>query len=212
MSNHDSATTGTGKLARIGAAFLGFSALVWFLLRVIPKPSRATYPCQRAAFPVASAFVLWLCGSIAGVFSLAGLRRLLRRYRWAAAAVCALTMVAGGFWLARSRAIAAAEITTRYNFQPAQRNVPLGLARGVYPGRVVWAHDPLAAHWTGHIESTTDQWWMDQSTDQPRVDAMLSSTLRQLTGAATDDQAWKTIFAYYNSRARGKEFAGYRTG
>ena len=118
-------------------------------------------------------------------------------------------MVAGGFWLARSRAIAAAEITTRYNFQPAQRNVPLGLARGVYPGRVVWAHDPLAAHWTGHIESTTDQWWMDQSTDQPRVDAMLSSTLRQLTGAATDDQAWKTIFAYYNSRARGKVCNGY---
>ena len=24
----------------------------WFLVRVIPKPIRATYPCQQAAFPL----------------------------------------------------------------------------------------------------------------------------------------------------------------
>lgn len=40
--------------------FLGFFALCWFLIRVIPKPSRATYPCQQAAFPIASSFVIWL--------------------------------------------------------------------------------------------------------------------------------------------------------
>jgi hypothetical protein len=35
------------------ACFLaaGLLALAWFLIRVLPKPSRATYPCQRAAFP-----------------------------------------------------------------------------------------------------------------------------------------------------------------
>ncbi len=38
----------------------GFIALCWFIIRVIPKPSRAAYPCQRAAFPIASAFVIWL--------------------------------------------------------------------------------------------------------------------------------------------------------
>ncbi len=31
----------------------GLLALIWFLIRVIPKPSRATYPCQRVAFPLA---------------------------------------------------------------------------------------------------------------------------------------------------------------
>ena len=40
----------------------GFFALIWFMIRVIPKPSRAAYPCQRAAFPLASAFVLWISG------------------------------------------------------------------------------------------------------------------------------------------------------
>ncbi|MGA9129569.1 MAG: DUF362 domain-containing protein [Terracidiphilus sp.] len=99
-----------------------------------------------------------------------------------------------------------------HHFQPKERNVPLGIARGVYPGRVVWAHDPKAAHWTGHIESTTDQWWMEGSTDQPRVDAMLSSTLRKLTGSATDDAAWKTIFTYYNSNSRGLKKTSYQPG
>jgi len=210
---NDEAKPGTaGKLARLSAAIVGLSALVWFLLRVIPKPSRATYPCQRAAFPIASAFVVWLCASMAGIFSLATLRQLVRRYRWAAVSLCAVTLAAAGVWLAHSRAIAAAEIATRYDFQPKQRNVPLGVARGVFPGRVVWARDPKAAHWTGHIESTTDQWWMESSTDQARVDAMLSTTLRKLTGASSDDQAWKTIFTYYNGRAHGVEDRGYRAG
>jgi hypothetical protein len=212
-----SGTNRQSRLARIGAAIVGFTALAWFLVRVLPKPSRAGYPCQRAAFPVASAFVLWMCASVAGVFSLAGLRRLVHRYRWAAISLCALTVVAGGLWLAHTRAASAAEIAEHYNFQPAQRNVPLGIARGVYPGRVVWARDPKAAHWSGDIQSKTDQWWMDKNNDQARIDAMLSNTLRKLTGAASDDEAWKTIFTYYNSKSRGPnqhnlEKTGYKTG
>ena len=42
---------------------IGLGSLIWFLIRVIPKPSRAMYPCQRAAFPVASGFVIWLTGT-----------------------------------------------------------------------------------------------------------------------------------------------------
>ena len=44
---------------------VGLSALVWCLIRVIPKPTRATYPCQRVAFPLASSFVVWLSGALA---------------------------------------------------------------------------------------------------------------------------------------------------
>ena len=201
-----------GKMARLSAALIGFAALAWFLLRVIPKPSRAGYPCQRAAFPVASAFVLWLCASVAGIFSMVRLRQCVRRYSWAAAGLCAVTLMGCGLWLVHSRAISAAEIATRYNFTPKLRNVPMGIARGVYPGRVVWARDPQAAHWTGHIESATDQWWMDSSTDQARVDAMLSTILHKLTGAASDESAWNTIFTYYNHRQRGIDHRGYKPG
>lgn len=198
--------------ARLGSSILGLGALLWFLIRVIPKPSRASYPCQRAAFPIASAFVLWTCGSVAGIFSVTGMRRLVLHYRWAAVGLSALTLMAGGSWMAHSRSADAAAIATRYDFQPKQRNVPLGTARGVYPGRVVWVRDPKAAHWAGTLGSPADQWWMDSSTDQPRVDAMLSRTLLQLTGASTDDEAWKVIFTYYNTEKRGLAKTGYRSG
>ena len=42
----------------------GLLSLAWFLIRVIPKPSRAMYPCQRVAMPLASGFVAWLVGLV----------------------------------------------------------------------------------------------------------------------------------------------------
>lgn len=45
-----------GLRSPIGSPWLllpitGFLALVWFVVRVAPKPSRAAYPCQRLAAP-----------------------------------------------------------------------------------------------------------------------------------------------------------------
>jgi uncharacterized protein (DUF362 family) len=107
---------------------------------------------------------------------------------------------------------ALAELLTKYNYAPKQRNVPLGLARGIHPGRVVWVRDPKAAHWSGDRESVSDQWWMDKSTDQERVDAVVSLLLRKVTGAATDDEAWRAIFSYYGKRYRGTNTNAYRPG
>jgi hypothetical protein len=39
---------------------MGIVSTVWFLIRVIPKPSRATYPCMRVAAPFMSGFVTYL--------------------------------------------------------------------------------------------------------------------------------------------------------
>lgn len=106
----------------------------------------------------------------------------------------------------------AAEIATRYNYAPKVRNVPMGLPRGIYPGRVVWARDARAAHWSGELGSTTDSWWTDGSTDQDRVDAMLSSSLCSLTGAPTTEDAWKKIFKYYQERTGQPRTTGYSAG
>jgi hypothetical protein len=107
---------------------------------------------------------------------------------------------------------ALSELLTQYNYAPKQRNVPLGVARGVFPGRVVWVRDAKAALWSGNRESVTDQWWMDKSTDQTRVDAMLSQVLRQLTGAATDEEAWRIIVRYYGEQSGHKGEKKYRAG
>ncbi len=105
-----------------------------------------------------------------------------------------------------------AEILTRYNYAPKLRNMPMGVARGIVPGRVVWTRDPMAAHWSGDRESISDQWWMDTSTDQGRVDAMVSVILRKLTDTTTDEDAWKAIFFHYHHQATGRKRQGYRAG
>ena len=53
----------TGKLRWMFPA-AGLLSLLWFLFRVVPKPSRAAYPCQRAAAPLAGGFVIWLAGAV----------------------------------------------------------------------------------------------------------------------------------------------------
>jgi hypothetical protein len=125
----------------------------------------------------------------------------------AAAASLALTGIPGAL-----DNPALAELLTQYNYAPKHRNVPLGSAKGIFPGRVVWVRDPKAAHWSGDRESVTGQWWMDNSTDQQRVDAMISLLLRNVTGTATDDQAWRNIFTYYGKRYTATSTHSYRPG
>lgn len=66
---------------------LGFFALCWFIIRVIPKPSRASYPCQRAAFPIASAFVIWLASLITSAFLYVKFSKSLRENNWVYASI-----------------------------------------------------------------------------------------------------------------------------
>ena len=40
----------------------GLLALIWILIRVIPKPQRATYPCMRLAFPFATSLIIYITG------------------------------------------------------------------------------------------------------------------------------------------------------
>ena len=72
---------------KISLIVLGFFALCWFLIRVIPKPSRASYPCQRAAFPLASAFVLWLVATLSSALLFIQFKKKLSENKWAYASL-----------------------------------------------------------------------------------------------------------------------------
>jgi hypothetical protein len=198
---------------KVIAALTGLAALIWFLVRVIPKPSRAAYPCQRAAFPLASGFVLWLAGSIAGVFAFDRLRRRINS-RWLVASFTLLAIAGWSTWTIAIDGLAAekaAKRVTLYNWEPQAPNQPIGVARGIFPGRVVWAHDPSATKWAGRWNLNDDQWWTDANTDQQKVDAMFSAALRNLTGTANDEKAWQAIFQYYQHR-RGFAERGHQPG
>lgn len=69
------------KWNKIYPVTLGILALCWFLIRVIPKPSRATYPCQRAAFPIASAFVIWLTSLLTSAFLFVRFKKSLKEHK-----------------------------------------------------------------------------------------------------------------------------------
>ena len=82
----------------------------------------------------------------------------------------------------------------------------LGVGRGIFPGRVVWAHNPKAASWDGR----TGFWWDQESTDQNLVSEMLSFSLLQLTGQASDKAAWDSLFAHF--KTQHGQTGGYKPG
>jgi len=181
---------------------LGLFSLIWFLLRVIPKPSRATYPCQRLAMPLASGFVAWLIGVAGSVVAFRKAKGLLRQSRLPLAIACLVAALVFGVVALTNmpeKALTAAE-------QPGLS--PLGQGKGIHPGRVVWVHDPEATNWKGPGDGHL---WQDEHTNPAVCEQMVSNAIRALTGEGTNAEAWNALFRYHN-KARGKGDVGYKPG
>lgn len=180
----------------------GLAALVWFLIRVIPKPSRAAYPCQRVAFPLASGFVIWVAGAIASITAIRKARFSLARRRYVLCAMLVAVSISA-LWLAQcltaEAPLAAQEVTA---------NAPIGTAKGVNPGRVVWVHDPDATDWGGPGEG---HWWQSNHTDQAVVDRMMGRAVQGLAGESKPSVAWEKLFKHFN-KVNGKGSIGYKAG
>ena len=147
---------------------VGLVSLVWFLIRVLPKPSRATYPCQRVAFPLASGFVAWILGLGAWAVAFRKAKVSFARRRYVIGLVC-LAMSVGALWLAVS--ISSDEWALAV---PHAGNEPMGVGQGIYPGRVVWVHDPEATDWAGSGDGHP---WESSHTSLPRVSEMISRSI-----------------------------------
>jgi hypothetical protein len=179
---------------------IGFLSLLWFLVRVIPKPSRATYPCQRAAFPVASSFVVWVTALLGSAFAWRNFRRPNRRF-WQAC-----------LWLAAALALGALLATSLPSVRVWADDPPpgpLGVAKGIFPGRVVWIHAPDATSWDRY--ASAEHWYETNHTDLAVVEEMMSKAIRAIGGGDTDAAAWDAIFRYFNGN-HGKGARGYQAG
>jgi hypothetical protein len=205
-----------GAWHKLLSIVIGLIATIWFLIRVIPKPSRASYPCQRAAFPVASAFVMWLLSLFTIKPFIRKVQKTFPQKLWLGSILSVVIMAGFILWTFASFSTDtnadSKNVATGYDFVPAKSNDPIGIAKGIIPGRVVWAHDPKATKWKGNWRSNTNQYWLDENTDQQRVDAMLVTTLTKLTGKHDEESAWESIFNYYNASKRGLEERGYKEG
>ena len=183
--------------------FIGLAALVWFLVRVIPKPSRATYPCQRVAFPLASSFIIWLLGIIGSVTAYRRAKSAIARARYVLAATCIVISVAFIF-----SAMSSTRPKIAYSQEQFTANSPIGEAKGIHPGRVAWIHDPNATNWDGYGQPC---WYEEECTDQTVVTEMLSKGLLALTDESSDANAWDAIFRNFNQQ-RGMDDTGYTLG
>lgn len=197
---------------------VGFLATCWFLIRVIPKPSRAAYPCMQATAPVMAAFVLYLV-SMAG--SVVAFRRM-HRFRGEAKYLLAfLFLVISGLLFMISHlslpvASHANVVSPGNTFPP---NDPIGVARGIFPGRVVWIWNAAAtnenctntSNGNGVIDPGDDAWFMEHNNNSAMIDSMIIRSVMALTGTADNAQAWDLIFRFYNLE-HGNGNIGYQAG
>lgn len=186
--------------------FTGFAALIWFLVRVIPKPSRATYPCQQVAFPLASGFIVWLTGTLVSMAAFRKAQNYLTRTRYIPAAMFIFISLIF-IWLAMSNTQEELVLAQESRFV----NIPIGAAKGVKSGRVVWIHDPNATDWNYISRNQNEHWYEHDHTDQEVINGMMSTAIRVLAGEQTDEAAWDAIFRHFNQQ-RGKRNIGYKPG
>jgi hypothetical protein len=87
-------------------------------------------------------------------------------------------------------------------------NQPIGVAKGLHPGRVVWAHDPSATDWAGPGQG---HWWEGNHTNQAVVESMMSRVICQLGGKTNDRAAWHALIQHFN-QTHGNGKVGYKKG
>jgi len=204
--------------------FAGLISLIWFLVRVLPKPSRASYPCQRVAAPMASSFVIWLMGIGGCALAFRNARQKLKTAQFVLSGLllvvgvlASLVAVVGG-----PGRFAHANSNIPYSYQPSwvrtdPVNTPMGVARGIHPGRVAWVQDFNSTSgdiaWDNTIDGSNPSgyFWDENHCHQAVVNDMVGKAVRWMTGETTEAAAWDAIFRYFN-RNHGKGDIGYQPG
>ena len=199
---------------------VGLVSLIWFLVRVVPKPNRAAYPCQRVAGSLAGGFVVWIAGLVGSVFAYRRGKQLFLHSRLGRAVLC--------FAMAAVAVIIAIERMPErliWADPGVPANAPIGVGRGVNPGRVVWVHDPDVSSWAfpgaeayggqpgtwdGEQDMGTYGYWYER-TNQTLMDQMVSDAILGVAGESSEAGAWDAIFRNFNV-GRGKGAVGYQAG
>jgi hypothetical protein len=89
-------------------------------------------------------------------------------------------------------------------------NAPIGEAKGIFPGRVVWVWNPGVTN-ANMSNTLSDYWALDKNCNQSLVDSMLCSGIRRIGGKSDVKEAWEEIFKYFN-HTHGKGYTGYSPG
>jgi hypothetical protein len=198
-----------GKIVFI---ILGIASTIWFLFRVIPKPSRASYPCVRAVAPFMSGFVLYL-------ISLGGISLVIKRlwknltgsqsFSTVILVLILILFIGINITSDTSETIGQAAILTGPQDGP---NAPFGIGRGVKPGVVIWSWNPDATNESCKNTMENYDWFFTpQNTNSQVVNTMVSDAVKKLGGSADLGKSWDALFKQFNKTKNGKK-KGYSDG
>ncbi len=180
----------------------GIIALIWFLIRVIPKPTRSQYPCQQIAIPVALGYVAFWSGIFYTTIYL--IKKTKRKTTALIPAALSFFILLGsitGFGFANI-------VATGPTYEPWTpiSNEPIGIPQGVSPGRVVWTWNPDATE-----KELDGYWWESQNNNQEVISDMLEEGVKTLADSESLSDAWDILFSFVNEKNnRGSH--GYQQG
>ncbi|MBK9389602.1 MAG: hypothetical protein IPN68_05180 [Bacteroidetes bacterium] len=186
---------------------LGIISTIWFLIRVIPKPSRASYPCMRASAPFMSGFIIYLI-SVWGAVMISRRPNLKRvNIRYISAFMLVFSVIAVMAITPSEKAFTEDENVVKTGTEDGP-NKPFGSGVGINPGRVVWVWDPAATN-----ENAINAFYLHtpENTNQKVVSKMFADGIRQLTGTKNFKKSWEKLFTDFNSR-KGRGEKGYSQG
>ena len=167
--------------------FAGLAACIWYLFRVIPKPSRASYRCQRAAAPLRTGFLAY-CAALGGSAFLFARAKSLFRAKWHP--WLGLFFVVFVFIGSDARVSFAAS----------------GTPKGIFPGRVAWVYNTNAALWTG-----AGNYWDASVNPQAEYNKSFTAGITVLSGGTNDADSWNKIFRWFNN-SHNRTGTGYQAG
>ena len=176
------------------------------------------YPCQQVAAPIALSFVAFISSTLVGVGTWKRVRNLWNARRVTLGlSVLLIGVLASGtlYVMSVDNSLMGQVIrkqidngTDMGRFIPIDApNTPMGVAKGIHPGRVAWAYDPKAAAWDGKHGLYSDA----DNNSQTRVNDMLEGVIIALTNQKTIDKAWDELFRLFNYK-KGKGTVSYKKG
>ena len=191
---------------------MGILSTVWFLVRVIPKPSRATYPCMQVAAPLMSGFIVYLL-SIGGItYAFRKAKQNILKSRYIATGLFLLFTLTGLIFtiIHGSQNTLGGDLPERG--PEDDPNQPFGTGMGVNPGRVVWVWNPEATNENClNTFDSKDFYFKPENTNKELVSKMIRDALTKLSGKKTVPEAWDVLFHYHNL-IKNKNNKGYITG
>jgi hypothetical protein len=193
---------------RLVFIILGIVSTIWFLIRVIPKPSRASYPCMRVAAPFMSGMITYFL-AVGGITLISRkMKRKIINVKYASAILLLISVIGA------MAVIPSANIDTVFQNDPPKMgpddgpNQPFGVALGIFPGRVVWVWNPKA---TNPDQTNNYTRHLPQNTNQAVVSEMVQNSVKKIGGNKNLKKSWNAIFRYFNKKKNNTN-AGYTKG